>query len=193
MTWAPDYSTAAIVKNYLGIDDNVDQVDTFIALWITAVSRNVDDHCGRQFGRVAALEERYYTPVWDRRDQCWYATVDDVQDLTGAAIEDENGTAVTDYVMLPRNAAAKGKPYEQIKLTSATGEIAASMLWGWNAQPAGVTVGLLLQAARLNARRDSPFGIAGSPAQGSEIRLLAQLDPDFKTTLKPLVRDWWAA
>lgn len=192
MTWAPDYGDAQLVKNWLNIDDNVDHVDTFIGLWVTAVSRNIDDHCGRQFGRVAALEERYYTPVWDRRDQCWYATVDDVQDLTGAAIVDDDGTAVTGYTMLPRNAAAKGRPYERIKLPTATGEIAASMLWGWNAAPSAVTVGLLLQAARLNARRDSPFGIAGSPAQGSELRLLAQLDPDFKTTLHPLRRSWWA-
>lgn len=193
MTWAPDYSTPTLVLNYLGIDDDAEHVSTFVGLWITAVSRNIDDHCGRQFGQVASLEERYYTPVWDRRDQCWYATIDDLQNTAGMTVEDEDGNAVTDYVLLPRNAPQKGRPYERMKLTAATGEIAPTALWGWTAQPSGVTVGLLLQAARLNARRDSPFGIAGSPSEGSELRLLAQLDPDFRTTLKPYRREWWAA
>ena len=55
-----------------------------------------------------------------------------------------------------------------------------------------VKAGLFLQGARLAARRDSPFGISGSPSEQGEIRLLAQLDPDFKTSLKPLRREWWA-
>jgi hypothetical protein len=61
--------------------------------------------------------------------------------------------------------------------------------------PPSIPAALLLQASRLNKRRDSPFGIAGSPsAQGAgEVRLLARLDPDFITTLKPYVRKWWAA
>lgn len=192
MTWAPDYAETRLLLDYLNIDDEVDQIRTFAGLWITAVSRNIDDFCGRQFGQTA-LEERHYEPVWDRRDKCWYATIDDVQNVTGLAIEDEDGAAVTDYTLLPRNNVAKGRPYERLKIESATGDIAVTALFGWTAVPSSVPTGLFLQAARLNARRSSPFGIAGSPSQGSEIRLLAQLDPDFRTTLRPYVRDWWAA
>jgi hypothetical protein len=190
VTWAPDYVTSAELKGYAKIPDNAD--DAFIALWITTVSRNVDEFCGRQFGQTAA-ESRYYTPVYDRHERAWFAEVDDVQDVTGMTVADENGTVVTDYVLLPRNAAVKGRPYERLKLTACTGEIGVNVKWGWGAVPSAVKEGVFLQGNRLKARRVSPFGIAGSPTEGSEIRLLAQLDPDFRTSLKPLVRDWWAA
>lgn len=193
MTWAPDYATADELLAYLKVDDDADQVRTFAQLWVTAVSRNIDEFCGRQFGAVAAVEERYFTPVWDRRDQCWYATIDDLQSTAGMSVVDEDGATVTDYVLLPRNAPQRGRPYEVMKLSGATGEIAPTALWGWTATPSAVKVGLFLQGARLAARRDSPFGVAGSPSEGSELRLLAQLDPDFRTTLAPLRRKWWAA
>lgn len=191
VTWQPDYVTAAELKEYLHIGDNAD--DAFIAVWVTTVSRNVDDHCGRQFGKVASAEERYYTPFYDRHEKAWFVNIDDLQDTTGMTVVDENGAAVTDYVLLPRNAAVKGRPYEQLRLTSGTGELTAEASWGWNAAPSAVKTGVFLQGARLAARRDSPFGISGSPSEQGEIRLLAQLDPDFRTSLKPLVRKWWAA
>lgn len=190
MTWAPDYVTSTQLKDYLRIGDNVD--DVFVALWVTTVSRNVDDFCGRQFGQTTA-ESRTYTPVWDRHLGAYVTEVDDLQDVTGLAIVDENGDAVTDYDLEPVNAVKKGKPYERILTTASTGKLTPTALWGWSAVPAAVKVGPLLQGARLAARRDSPFGIAGSPKEGSELRLLAQLDPDFRTSLKPLRRDWWAA
>jgi len=191
VAWQPDYAELAKLKSYLHIDDTAD--DWFLSMWVTATSRNVDDFCGRQFGQVDVAEERYYTPVYDRVDRCWYATIDDLQDVTGLQVVDEDGTAVTDHVLLPRNAAAVGRPYERLKLSRCTGEIAAEALWGWSAVPAAAPTGMFMQAARIAKRRDSPFGVAGSPSEGSELRLLAQLDPDFRTTLKPLQRRWWAA
>jgi hypothetical protein len=198
VTWAPDYVTRQELKSYLRIGDNAD--DAFIDAWVTTVSRNVDDHCGRQFGKVAAAEERYYSPVYDRPQGAWFVEVDDLQDVTGLTVIDEDGTAVpaltstvAGYQLLPRNAAAKGRPYERLKLTLYTGELAVEAPWGWNAVPAAVPTGVFLQGARLAARRDSPFGISGSPSQQGELRLLAQLDPDFRTSLKPFVRKWWAA
>lgn len=192
MAWAPDYVTTALLKSYLRIDDNAD--DAFIARWITAVSRNIDDHCGRQFGKVAT-EDRWYTPIWDRHDGAWFADIDDLQDTTGLAFTTEAGAAVapSNYRLWPRNAATRGRPYEQVRLTSwSGGELTGRAPWGWSAVPPSVEEGLLLQGARLAARRDSPFGISGSPGEQGEIRLLAQLDPDFRTTLKPYVRRWWA-
>lgn len=198
MTWAPDYVNSVDLKNYLEIQHDND--DAFIALWVTTASRNIDDFCHRQFGKVAAAEDRYYTPEYDRHERAWFVDIDDLQDITSLAVTDENGTAVSvqsstvsGYQLWPRNAAVKGKPYERVKLTTRTGELKMSGLWGWNAIPAAVKTGLFLQAARLKERRSSPFGVAGSPDQGNEIRLLAQLDPDFRTSLKPFVRKWWAA
>lgn len=198
MTWAPDYVTLVELKDYIGVEDNVD--DARVALWLTTVSRNVDDHCGRQFGQTAA-EDRYYTPFYDRHQRAWFANIDDIQNVTGLAVEDENGDAVAahtstvdGYTLLPRNAAARGVPYETLKLDTSPGaEITVNALYGWNAVPSAVKVGVFLQGKRLAKRKDSPFGISGSPQEQGEIRLLAQLDPDFRTSLKPLVRSWWAA
>jgi len=197
VTWMPDYITSTQLKNYLRIDDAAD--DAFIAVWITTVSRNVDDHCRRQFGQTAAAEERTYETVWDRHQCLYVAYVDDVQDVTGLTVTYEDGTAETawtttedGYRLWPRNAAQKGRPFEQITVPS-PGPITVDVKWGWSAVPSAVPTGVYLQGARLAKRRDSPFGIAGSPSEGSEMRLLAQLDPDFRTSLKPFVRRWWAA
>lgn len=51
--------------------------------------------------------------------------------------------------------------------------------------PPGVHVAALIQSSRLFHRKDSPYGIAGSPAEGSELRLLARLDPDVDALLSP--------
>lgn len=193
MTWAPDYCTSPELKSYLHIEDDAD--DVFIALWITTASANVNDFCGRQFGQVASVETRTYTPVWDRHLGCYVAEIDDLMDTDDLAVIDQNANVLTDYALAPENAVQKGRPYERI-LTSVGGPLTLDGLWGWDPASAGPKVaktGLLLQAARLAARRDSPFGIAGSPSDGSELRLLAQLDPDFRTSLKPFRREWWAA
>ena len=194
MPWRPDYATDDELKQYLRIEDDAD--DLFIAMWITATSRNVDDFCGRQFGQVDTPENRVYPSVYDRHEGAWSTVIDDVMDVAGLVVTDQDGNQVTDYQLWPRNAAAKGKPYERMT-TSTGGDLTVFASWGWTPASAGPTVakaGMLLQAARLAARRDSPFGIAGSPTVGGgEIQLLAQLDPDFRTTMKPHRRDWWAA
>lgn len=190
MTWAPDYATPAELKSYLRITDTAD--DAFVALWVTTVSRNVDDFTGRQFGQVVGVESREYTGTWDRHLASYVYEIDDVQTVGSMVVVDENANEVTDYTFGPVNALKKGRPYERI-FTTTGGKLLIQAAWGWTAVPSAVKLGIHLQGARLAARRDSPFGIAGSPSAGSEIRLLATLDPDFKTSLKPFVRSWWAA
>lgn len=193
MTWAPDYSDVATVRSYIrsGLDSDS---DAFIASWITATSRNVDDFCGRQFGNTGTLQTRVYDPVFDRALGKQVYEIDDVQNLTGMTVATgATVQAATGFTLWPRNAVANGMPYTQLRTSAFSGTITATAVWGWNTVPAAAPTGLLLQAARLAKRRDSPFGVAGSPTDGSELRLLAQLDPDFKTTLKPYMRTWWAA
>jgi hypothetical protein len=64
--------------------------------------------------------------------------------------------------------------------------------FGWTAIPDLVISATLLQAGRFASRRDSPYGIAGSPDTGSELRLLDKVDPDVAVMLAPLTR-WWGA
>lgn len=204
MAWAPDYVETAALRAFLRITDGAD--DALLALAIAAASRAVDTDTGRQFGQVSPAEERFYTAQWSRRRRRWLIPIDDVQDITGLAFEvqEEDGTtvgAIDEYTLEPRNALAKGKPYELVVVSpeSATaptgcreGEVAGTGKWGWSAVPDVVVMATELQASRIVARRGSPFGVAGSPDVGSELRLLDRVDPDVHVMLRG-VRRWWAA
>ncbi|MFI6763870.1 hypothetical protein ACIBF5_32595, partial [Micromonospora sp. NPDC050417] len=126
--------------------------------------------------------------MYDVVSGLWLVEVDDVQDVTGMTV---GGMSVADSgaVLLPDDAPERGKPYERLGFTSYPGRpLVAVALWGWTAFPAGVVGAAKLQVSRWASRRDSPYGVAGSPADGSELRLLARLDPDVATTLAGLSR-----
>lgn len=198
MAWAPDYCSAAELKAYLRIGDTDD--DAEVALAITAASRAVDRATGRQFGATASTEERTYTPAWDRRRDLYVVEVDDLMTTSGLAVETADGTAVAvlvavgdgGYRLGPVNAQQKGRPWTQFVTTTCTSEFTVTATWGWSAVPTPIKQATLIQAARLFGRRGSPFGVAGSPDLGSELRLLAKVDPDVEVIVGPY-RRWWAA
>lgn len=189
MAWAPDYVTAAELKSYLRIGDTAD--DTELGFAISAASRAVDDHCNRQFGQVASAEARKYTAWQDPERGLWVVDVDDLVDVTGMTVTTEDGT-VSLYDMEPANAVVKGMAYTRLVVDEdssvqpegVTNEVTVTALWGWASVPTAVKMATLIQAARFHARRDSPYGIAGSPDLGSEMRLLARVDPDVGVSLR---------
>jgi len=202
MAWAPDYVTSAQLKAFTRISDSVD--DTQVAVAVTAASRAIDLHTNRQFGVVATAEQRFYTGRWDRNRCRWVVEFDDLMATTSFAAITQDAEGVTvgtidDYVLEPRNAAATGRPWTSMvvrpdsafKPTGVENEVAVTAVWGWTTVPVAVEQATYLQGSRFLARRDSPFGIAGSPDVGSELRLLARLDPDVAVSLRGYIR-WWA-
>lgn len=192
MTWAPDYVTSNELKHYLKGDDYVADTsdDAEIALYIPAASRAVDRCTGRQFGKVAAPELRYYPVRYDRQRRCWVAQIDDLQTTAGLVL-DPTGYS---YTLAPRNAVVKGLAWTRIEFASCPGEeIAMTAAWGWSAFPGAVKLATSLQAHRFAFRKDAPQGVAGSPDQGSELRLLDKVDPDVAVSLGYYVRRVWAA
>jgi hypothetical protein len=193
--WSPDYITTADLKLYLGIGDAVDDVQ--LAIWCTAASRAIDKRCNRQFGQVAAPVARTYrkTPVLNPGTGLYELEIDDVQTSAGLLVAGV-AYASSGAVLLPDNAPANGRPWTRLGFTtypteSYPGSPATTVVtaqWGWTAVPAQVVGAARLQANRWNKRRNAPFGIAGSPEQGSEMRLLARLDPDVGTALAGLSR-----
>lgn len=178
MAWAPDYLEVEDLRSYEGIPDEED--DAVLGLAIATSSRAIDRHCRRQFGLVAAPETRYYRARYDCR-LGWVVDVDDLMTAVGLLV---SGVAPAASALAPRNAAAKGRPWTTIALTSRpTGDVEAVGQWGWSAFPDAVKQGCLLQSSRLVMRRSAPFGIAGSPDSGSEMRLLAKVDPDVAVSL----------
>lgn len=189
MAWAPDYITLAVGKAFVRVDDAVD--DAQVAVAITTASRAVDHHCNRQFGLVAAPETRYYRAWYHYERRRWVVTVDDIQTAVGLVVT-ADGAAVTDYVLEPRNAIAEGKAYTGLVFGTGVSlvddDVTAVGLWGWASVPVPVVQATELQTSRLLARRDSPYGVAGSPASGTEVRLTARLDPDVAVSLRGWTR-----
>ena len=196
MAWKPDYVSVEELAEYVMGPNATDLEDSAqMAFAITAASRAVDRYTHRQFGFLASAQERRYTARWNRRRCRWVVSVDDLQDTAGLTVT-VDAVAVT-YTAEPINAVDDGRPYERLvideasasKITGLDGEVVASAKWGWTEVPAPVKQATLLQAARLHWRRHAPAGVAGSPETGSEVRLLAKLDPDLCTTLHDFVRD----
>ncbi len=185
MPWKPDYITAAEAAEYLRVED-----DAELATWVTAASRAIDKRCNRQFGKLSAPAARTYRgpAAYDPESGLWLLEIDDVQDVTGLTVGGV-AYALSGAALLPDNAPADGAPYERLAFTDYPGgPVVVSALWGWTAVPAQVVGAARLQVSRWAARRDSPYGVAGSPENGSELRLLARLDPDVSTTLAGLSR-----
>jgi hypothetical protein len=190
MAWEPDYAQLDDVKLWLRIPDDDTTDDTVIADAITASSRAVDEHCKRQFGLVAAPELRSY-PIAYSAGGLRVVMIDDLMSLAGLVLQ-VDGVDVAPVRWWPQNAPQRGRPYTRVYLpaatvcTSGTADLTAS--WGWTAVPPTVATATKMQAARLAKRRDAPFGVAGSPELGSELRLLAKVDPDVAVTLAKYVR-----
>lgn len=185
MTWKPDYLTLALAKVYLRITDATDDAELSGA--ISAVSRLIDRAANRQFGLLAAPAARTYRrlPLYNPGTGLWELDIDDVQSTTGLLV---NGVAYASSgaLLLPDEAPLENVPWTRIGFTtppipSFPGAPVTNVLvapWGWTTVPEVVPAAAKLQLNRLGFRRDAPQGVAGSPDQGSELRMLAKLDPD---------------
>lgn len=204
MPWAPNYIAAEDLADYVRTDVESDRPE--LALACAAASRAIDLATYRQFGSTAS-EVRTYTPKWSPKRGMWVVECDDLFAAPTAITVDTaaDGTFSTTVdasaaVLLPVNNVAEGKPYERVGLRRAS--LTASALdpdsvrltapWGWTAGiPETIFLASRLQASRFFARRNSPYGIAGSPDQGSEIRLQARADPDVALSVRYYKRAVW--
>jgi hypothetical protein len=205
-----DYVTLTQLKSFLRITDTAD--DTELGFAITAASRAVDQATNRHFGQDAAVTARYYTVGQPDKlngfDGRWNVETADISTVTGLLVKsdtDDDGTFETsltidtDFRLWPWNAAAESRPWERIVLMAGgsfpvqlrTVEVTAK--FGWASVPTAIKQATLMQASRFFSRRNAPFGIAGSPEMGSELRLLAKVDPDVMVIVAPYKRLWaWA-
>lgn len=199
------YATLAELRDYVAIpaSDTADDAELQIAL--DAAAAQIDSYTGRTFGIDGAVVQRVYVPLSDSA-----VNVDPIATLTGLVVatdDNDDGTfettwtLTTDYRVEPPNAAATGVPWTRIVATGTkrfptnnTGfmpSVAVTAKYGWpSAPPAPIKQANLIQSSRLFKRKDAPFGVAGSVEFGSEIRLLAKLDPDVESLLAPYRRPW---
>lgn len=198
MPWAPDYVSADDVAEFVRVEDLIDDID--YARCATTASRAVDHGTHRQFGRTAS-ETRLYTPRWSFTRGAWEIVADDMVSITELAIDTLGDGAYTvvplaSVIKLDANAPQKARPWTKLAVRNAAMPSFAYAIdaarvtaeFGWASVPVAIKEATLLQASRFASRRDSPFGVAGSPDAGSEIRLQAKLDPDVLTSIKDYIR-----
>jgi hypothetical protein len=188
MAWAPDYVPIAGTSG-LAAYVRTDETDPFLIALGPAASRAVDAFCNRQFGQLAAPANFTYegrNAVY-LADGTWLLEVDDVQDITAATVTVDGtvvAAGVTGYRWWENNALAKGYPYTALRFADQpTGDVVLSARAGWSSVPAAVIAAVRFQVNRWFVRRESPYGVAGSPDAGTEVRLGARLDPDTRTIL----------
>lgn len=187
------YTTLAELKAALGIEDDVDNLALEAA--ITAASRMIDDYTGRFFyqdGSVGTPVSRYFTT-----DDFYNCQIDDIVTISEIAIDSNFDQtygivfATSDYLTEPVNNPRKGWPYTRILASGAyvfpcyiPQGIRVKGIWGWSAVPSEISMATLIQSARLFARKQSPFGIAGAPDMGV-VRLSSRLDADVEVLCRP--------
>lgn len=208
MALYPDYCTLAELKAYRRIADTVDDAELPGA--ISSASRVVDRFTNRQFGQVSTAEVRYYTYAGDVIDGRRALPIFDMYSTTDLAVAfdsgadgtyDETVTITTDFDLFPWNAAVDGVPWTHLVLQSDSANrfpcvargIRVTAKTGWSAVPAIVKEATKLQANRFASRRNSEYGMAGSPDMGTEVRLLDRIDVDVAQMLRPVRRVWAAA
>ena len=187
------YCTLSDLKTSLAIEDIAD--DTALEAAILTASRMIDDYTGRFFyrdGTTAAPVVRYYTA------QDWYTcNVDDFVSLSQIATDDNFDQLYTtiwqsdDYMVEPVNNPRRGWPLSRLLAIDSyifpynlPQSVKVTAVWGWPSIPAEIAMATKLQASRLFIRRQSPFGIAGTPDLGT-VRLSSRLDPDVEALIRP--------
>lgn len=187
------YCTLAEIKASLNITDSVD--DTALESAVTAASRMIDDYTERFFyvnGSVGSPVTRYYTAL-----DPYTINIDDITTVSEIATDDNFdrtfGTvwSTTDYMVEPINNPTKSWPYNRVLAIGSyifpyqlPQSVRVKGVWGFTAVPAEVNMAALIQSSRLFGRRQSPFGIAGSPDLGT-VRLYSRLDADVEVLLRP--------
>lgn len=187
------YCTLAEIKASLNITDSVD--DTALESAVTAASRMIDDYTERFFyanGSAPSPVTRYYTAL-----DAYTINIDDITTVTEVATDDNfdftYGTVFTtsDFMVEPINNPIKGYPYNRLLAIGSyifpyqlPQAVRVKGIWGFTAVPPEVNIATLIQSSRLFGRRQSPFGIAGSPEMGT-VRLYSRLDADVEVLLRP--------
>lgn len=214
MAWEPDYVTIEEYKEWARQnqpDDTVD--DAAIERAITSASRSIDRFCSqhvpRQFGLSTGVESRYYKARWDQDQIRWVVEVDDIDQAQAAAVEvfvdttnsDTYTEEVTNFVLRPKHAPQKNRPYTQISVlpsepnqpTFWVDGVKVNAQFGWTTFPVTVVEATLLQTNRVHKRRTAPFGVAGSAERGTQVttNLVSELDEDIETMLQPYVKLGW--
>jgi hypothetical protein len=216
---ADAYATMADFRTYLrvtAITDATDPDTTIELIALEAAARAIERACNRRFTvKTGSATARYFTARYTPDTypsnpsylggavQHYVLPIDDTTLSPTAVAFDTTGngdydTTTTAYRLGPLSASVRGLPYSLLIFDSGqypptfSDGVKVTDDWGWAAIPNTIRSANLLQAARFVKRRDSPFGVAGSPDMGNELRLLSKLDPDVAIMIGAYKNNWGA-
>lgn len=202
------YATLAELRDWVGItraEDTAD--DTKLSLALDVATALIDNYTDRYFTQDANVVAREYVPLDSRTVDVPYG----ISTTTGLIVAtDDNNDGVyettwdsTDYRLEPANAADDSRPWSRIVAVGSRlfpvstarryPAVRITAKGGWTAVPAPVKQACLIQAAFIWGRKDSRFGVAGSPEFGNELRVETALDRTAQVLLDPYRRHWWVA
>lgn len=194
MTITNGYTTLAELKGRLGIATADTADDTRLEGMVEAISRAIDELCGRRFYTTSSDETRYFTAEFVE-----VLSPGDLVSLTTLQTDEdgdrvyERTWAATDYDLEPFNAALDGEPYTEIH-TSPNGSYAFPTTrkgvklvakFGWSTTPKAVAEGCLLLCEKLFRRKDAIFGVVAGGELG-ELKQMMRDDPEINLLLYPL-------
>ena len=199
------YSTLALVKAAVGIENADTTDDTALENSTEAASRQIDAHCGkgRKFWQDATVVARYYYGCGS------IVYVDDISTATGLLVEVDQGddgtyetslTINTDFILHPFNAAAEWpiRPFTRIQLlngalshftplSSGRPNVKVTAKYGWPAVPDAVERACVMQARSIFKAPDAMFGSFSVGIDG-QARSIPALDPTTRALLEDFVR-----
>lgn len=181
------YATLPDLKRRLSIEDTSE--DAVLEQVIEAASRAIDAYTDRQFYATSAT--RYFTA-----ESSELLFVDDLLTVTTLKTLSANSSgtrtygytwATTDYDLEPYNSTPKTmiqvNPSGAYTFPTDRKGVEIVGSWGYSSTtPDDINEACLIQAARLFKRKDSPFGVIGTPETG--VARIPTVDQDVRQLIQ---------
>lgn len=179
MALGDPYASLTEFKGYIPVTST--GIDEQITDSLTAASREIEKHCGRQFNTSYVASPR----VFHVRDD-GLVVVDDFHTVSGLVIKTDTNSDGTyeatltpgDYQLEPLNGVVDGQsgwPYCRLRArrgyrfpTYRDALVEVTAQWGWAAVPTAIKQACIALAnENLKVIREAPFGVAGTDAFGT--------------------------
>lgn len=195
MTITNGYITLAEAKAAERLNISSTSYDTSLEQAVEAVSRAIDNECGRFFYVESSDSTAYYTPMSEK-----YVDIRDYSAVTTVSTDDSGDrtyntwTVDSDYDLWPYNAALDSKPYMRIDIAPRGNKhfypfipkgVKVVGKRGWPAVPRPIHEACILWLMRAYKRYSTPLGVSAATALGEMSVKVPPPDPDVQAMLSP--------
>lgn len=190
---AEDYADIATLRLMTKIEED-DPRYVLLQRALTSASRSIDKSTGRRFWLDAEPVTRTYRTAGRTVAEAdgEVLLVDDIGNVDDLVVATGSGTSWSPLApgrveTVPENALLDGKPVTGLLLAGGYWPARARVTarFGWPAVPDDIEQATLIQANRLQRRKDSPEGVTGSAEWG--VVRLSRRDPDVWNLIEQYV------